>query len=104
MVAAKKGALICYFKPPVVTFGLVFPLFFFLAYAVGGPVPLASLVTSVLAVALCFSASAVGPLITPWERRALTVVRPGGHVCGAELILREAVIKPGHFTEAQWFA
>ena len=32
------------------------------------------------------------------------VVRPGGQVYGAELILREAVSKPGHFTEAEWFA
>ena len=29
MVVAKKDVLIYYFKPPVVTFGLVFPLFFF---------------------------------------------------------------------------
>jgi len=32
------------------------------------------------------------------------VVRPGGHVYGAELVLREAVSKPDHFTEAEWFA
>jgi arsenite methyltransferase len=32
------------------------------------------------------------------------VVRPGGHVFGAELILQEAVSKPDHFTEAEWFA
>lgn len=32
------------------------------------------------------------------------VVRPGGTVHAAELILREAVSKPGHFTEAEWFA
>jgi arsenite methyltransferase len=32
------------------------------------------------------------------------VVRPGGHVYAAELILREAVTKPDHFTEAEWFA
>lgn len=37
-------------------------------------------------------------------RELARVVRPGGHVYGAELILREAVSKPGHFTEAEWFA
>jgi len=37
-------------------------------------------------------------------RELARVVRPGGHVYGAELILREAVAKPGHFTEAEWFA
>ena len=75
LVIAKKDVRIYYFKPPVVTFGLVFPLFFFLAFAVGRPVPLVSLVPSVLAMALFFSASAVGPLITPWERQARTYER-----------------------------
>ena len=65
LVVARKDVRIYYFKPPVVTFGLVFPLFFFLAFAVGRPVPLSSLVPSVLAMALFFSVSAVGPLITP---------------------------------------
>lgn len=37
-------------------------------------------------------------------RELARVLRPGGHVYGAELILREAVSKPGHFTEAEWFA
>jgi ABC-2 type transport system permease protein len=74
-VVAKKNVRIYYVKPPVVTFGLVFPLFFFLAFAVGRPVPLEHLVPSVLAMALFFSASAVGPLITPWERQARTYER-----------------------------
>jgi len=37
-------------------------------------------------------------------RELARVVRPGGYVYAAELILREAVSKPGHFTEAEWFA
>jgi SAM-dependent methyltransferase len=37
-------------------------------------------------------------------RELARVVRPGGCVYGAELILREAVSKPGHFTDAEWFA
>lgn len=32
------------------------------------------------------------------------VVRPDGHVYSAELVLQEAVSKPDHFTEAEWFA
>lgn len=32
------------------------------------------------------------------------VLRPGGAVFSAELILMEAVSKPEHFTEAEWFA
>jgi arsenite methyltransferase len=37
-------------------------------------------------------------------RELARVVRPGGRVYGAELILREAVAKPVRFTEAEWFA
>jgi len=37
-------------------------------------------------------------------RELARVVRPGGCVYGAELILREAVSKPGPFTDAEWFA
>lgn len=37
-------------------------------------------------------------------RELARVVRPGGRVYAAELILREAVSKPGQFTEAEWFA
>ena len=37
-------------------------------------------------------------------RELARVVRPGGHVYAAELVLQEAVSKPDHFTEAEWFA
>ena len=37
-------------------------------------------------------------------RELARVVRPGGRVYVAELILQEAVTKPDHFTEAEWFA
>ena len=32
------------------------------------------------------------------------VVRPGGRVYAAELVLRETVAKPSQFTEAEWCA
>jgi|SRR5882724_6820905 arsenite methyltransferase len=37
-------------------------------------------------------------------RELARVVRLGGRVYAAELILREAVTKPDHFTKADWFA
>ena len=65
---AKKDAVINYLKPPVISFGSVFPLFFYLAFAAGRNVPAQSMVPGVIAIALFFTASAVGPLVTPWER------------------------------------
>ena len=37
-------------------------------------------------------------------RELARVVRPDGNVYSAELVLQEAVTKPDHFTEAEWFA
>jgi ubiquinone/menaquinone biosynthesis C-methylase UbiE len=37
-------------------------------------------------------------------REVARVVRANGHVYVAELVLQEAVSKPDHFTEAEWFA
>lgn len=74
-VIAKKDAVIYYLKPPVISFGVVFPLFFYLAFAAGRNVPAGSMVPGIIAMALFFTASAVGPLITPWERQAGTYER-----------------------------
>lgn len=71
-VVAKKDARIYYLKPPVFSFGIIFPAFFFLAFAAGRNVPAGMMVPGVVAMALFFTASAVGPLVTPWERQART--------------------------------
>lgn len=74
-VIAKKDAIVYYLKPPVVSFGIVFPLFFYLAFAAGRNVPTQNMVPGIVAMALFFTASSVGPLITPWERMARTYER-----------------------------
>lgn len=74
-VVAKKDALIYYLKPPVISFGIVFPAFFYLAFAAGRNVPAETMVPGITAMALFFTASAVGPLVTPWERQARTYER-----------------------------
>ena len=71
-VVAKKDAIIYYLKPPVISFGVVFPLFFYLAFAAGRNLPAGTMVPGIVAMALFFTASAVGPLVTPWERQART--------------------------------
>ena len=74
-VIAKKNALLYYLKPPVLIFGVLFPVFFFLTFKMGRPIPAESIVPGMVAMALWFTASAVGPLVTPWERRARTYER-----------------------------
>jgi ABC-2 type transport system permease protein len=74
-VIAKKNARVYYLKGPVVTFGIVFPLFFYLSFAAGHTAPVEVMVPGIAAMALFFTASAVGPLVTPWERQARTFER-----------------------------
>jgi ABC-2 type transport system permease protein len=59
----------------VVTFGIVFPVFFYLAFAAGRAVAPEAMVPGIVAMALFFTASAIGPLVTPWERQAKTYER-----------------------------
>jgi len=62
-------------EPSVISFGIVFPLFFYLAFAAGRSLPTGSMVPGIVAMALFFTASAIGPLVTPWERQARTFER-----------------------------
>jgi ABC-2 type transport system permease protein len=75
LVVVRKNIRIYYFKGPVITFGIVFPLFFFLAFAAGKEAPIELLIPGIIAMSVFFSSSAVGPLITPWERQARTYER-----------------------------
>jgi len=75
LVIVKKNALLYYLKPPVLIFGVLFPVFFFLTFKMGRPVAAENIVPGMVAMALWFTASAVGPLVTPWERRAKTYER-----------------------------
>jgi len=75
LVVVKKNALLYYLKPPVLIFGVLFPVFFFLAFKMGRPIAAESIVPGMVAMALWFTASAVGPLVTPWERAAKTYER-----------------------------
>jgi ABC-2 type transport system permease protein len=74
-VVAKKNARVYYLKPPVFTFGLIFPFFFYVAFAAGHDAPARTLAPGIVSMALFFTASAVGPLVTPWERQARTYER-----------------------------
>ncbi|MCK4376524.1 MAG: ABC transporter permease [Candidatus Brocadiae bacterium] len=78
LVIVKKNARLYYLKSPVLIFGVLFPIFFFLTFLLGrgpGGLDADAIVPGMLAMALWFTASAVGPLVTPWERRARTYER-----------------------------
>lgn len=75
LVILKKNARMYYLKPPVLIFGVLFPVFFFLAFKMGRPIEAENVVPGMVTMALWFTASAVGPLVTPWERGAKTYER-----------------------------
>ena len=75
LVVLEKNALLYYLRPPVLIFGVLFPVFFFLAFKMGRPVEAERIVPGMVAMALWFTATVVGPLVTPWERRAGTYER-----------------------------
>jgi ABC-2 type transport system permease protein len=96
-VVAKKNAKVYYLKPPVFTFGLIFPFFFYLAFAAGHRAPAGSLAPGIVAMALFFTASAVGPLVTPWERQARTYERLATSPASLTAILAGDVLAGGAF-------
>lgn len=75
IVITEKNMRLYYTKPPVLMFGLLFPLFMFFAFFVGRNLDLSTFFPGFLAMMLFFTASSVGPLITPWEKREKTYER-----------------------------
>lgn len=74
-LVAEKNMRIYYFKGPVVVFGLLFPLIMFLTFFIGRDLDLVPFFPGFLGMMLFFTASSVGPLITPWEKREKTYER-----------------------------
>jgi ABC-2 type transport system permease protein len=72
---AKKNVKIYYSKGPVIVFGLIFPLFLFLAYTIGRSMPLEELLPGLIGMTTFFTATSVGPSIMPWETRSKTLER-----------------------------
>ncbi|HID19509.1 MAG TPA: ABC transporter permease [Methanophagales archaeon] len=75
VVTTEKNIRIYYTKAPVIIFGLLFPLFMFLSFYLGREINLQLFFPGLLAMSLFFTASSVGPLITPWEKQAGTYER-----------------------------
>lgn len=71
----KKNIRVYYLKGPVLIFGVLFPTFLFLAFAIGRNVPAESLTPGLIGMAIFFTASATTPAILPFETRTRTLER-----------------------------
>jgi len=72
---AKKDMLIYYLRPNIIVSGMLFPLFMFLAFAVGRPGEPSVLIPGLIAITILFSASSIEPVSIPIERRMKTFDR-----------------------------
>jgi len=72
---AKKDIRIYYFKPNIIVSGMLFPLFMFLAFAVGRAAEPAVMIPGLIAITILFSASSIEPVSIPIERRTRTFDR-----------------------------
>ncbi len=72
---AKKDMLIYYIKPNIIVSGMLFPLFMFLAFAVGRPETPSVMIPGLIAITILFSASSIEPVSIPIERRMKTFDR-----------------------------
>jgi len=74
-VIAGKDIRIYYFKGPVISFGVLFPIFLFLAFAIGRHLSLDFMIPGLLGMILFFTATAISPVVMPWEAQARTLER-----------------------------
>jgi ABC-2 type transport system permease protein len=72
---AKKNLRIYYRRGPVVIFGLIMPIFLFLAYFIGRNIPIEQLFTGLVGMTIFFSSMSIGPAIVPFEARSRTLER-----------------------------
>lgn len=75
LAIAKKDIRIYYSKGPVIIFGILFPLFLFLSFAVGRNLSLDFMLPGLLGMILFFTATAISPAVAPWETQARTLER-----------------------------
>ena len=75
LAITKKDLRVYYAKGPVVIFGVLMPTFLFLAFFIGRQMPVNSLIPGLLGMAVFFTATAVSPVVVPWETQAKTLER-----------------------------
>lgn len=75
LAIAKKDIIMYYLKGPVVIFGILLPLFLFLAFWIGRDLPLNFLIAGLLSMTVFFASTSVSPVIAPWEGQMRTLER-----------------------------
>ena len=70
-----KDMKIYYLRPPALMFGILFPVALFLTFAVGRNMPPERLIPVISAQTVFWSASSIGPVAIPMERRLRTFER-----------------------------
>lgn len=91
-VIAAKSLRIFYLKGPVVIFGLLFPAFLFLSFAIGRAMTVGSMLPGLLGIILFFTATSISPVVVPWEGQARTLERLMSCPVRAETIIVGDVI------------
>lgn len=74
-IIAWKDIRVYYSKGPVVIFGILFPIFLLLSFAVGRDLSLEFLMPGLLGMVLFFTATSISPAVAPWETQARTLER-----------------------------
>jgi ABC-2 type transport system permease protein len=74
-IIAEKDIRIYYAKPPVIMWGIALPFFMFLSWSVGRNKPAGALIPGLIAITVFFTASSIGPVVIPWEKRVHTFER-----------------------------
>ncbi len=75
LAIAKKDIMMYYLKGPVVIFGILLPLFLFLAFWIGRDLPPNFLLAGLISMTVFFASTSVSPVIAPWEGQMRTLER-----------------------------
>ena len=72
---AKKDVRIYYLRGPVIIFGVLFPLFLFMAFMIGRDLPVEFLIAGLLGMTVFFTSTSVTPVIAPTETQTRNLER-----------------------------
>ncbi|MFO7996502.1 MAG: ABC transporter permease [Dehalococcoidia bacterium] len=75
LAIARKDSQIYYSKGPVIIFGVLFPVFLFLAFTIGRHLSVDFMIPGLLGMVIFFTATSISPIVVPWEAQARTLER-----------------------------